>query len=91
LHEVLEGRAGQGEGERMNDVLDELREAVAPYRTRHPAVLAVEIGVQWSLLERAIKEIERLRPLAGAVSEGNGSFRAITRDLPRNEPKNTGC
>lgn len=42
------------------------------------------------VLARAIAEIKNLRSLAGAVSQGDGDFRSIARDLPRNEPKATG-
>lgn len=48
-------------------------------------------GSNWietsNLLQAAATEIERLRALAGAVSQGDGSFREIAKDLPRQEPK----
>jgi hypothetical protein len=39
------------------------------------------------LLRAAADRIEYLEGLAGAVSQGDGDFRSIARDLPRNEPK----
>ena len=39
------------------------------------------------LLNDAADRIEYLEGLAGAVSQGDGDFRGIARNLPRNEPK----
>lgn len=36
---------------------------------------------------RALDRIQYLESVAGAVSQGDGDFRDITRNLPRNEPK----
>lgn len=43
------------------------------------------------LLNDAADRIEYLEAHVGAVSQGSGDFRTIASNLPRNEPKTTGC
>ena len=66
--------------QRLYDVLDGHNE---PRDPGNPATIAVPIGMLYS----AVCEIERLRSLAGAVSDGP-SFRETTQGVSRrsNEP-----
>jgi len=71
---------------RQPDILDCLREAV---NTPRPGtadsdinVFALPVTLTYGVVERAIREIERLRRLAGAVSDGEsfGALRLAARN-----------
>lgn len=69
----------------LPDVLTQLEEAQASFEHTRPGtadsdvnVFALPVSVPYGVVMRAIKEIERLRSVAGAVSTGE-SFKDIRK------------